>query len=547
VSTIVLDPLIAEAKRRARRRKVLAAAVAVAVAAGIGVLIWTELPSRGTANVSESPGVATGVPAGRLRTVGTVGSSGGVSWVMNGRGLWLTADGGHEWRKVVPPQGTGFIDQQDSHVQFADPQHGWISITESTGYPPNSGSRPVFARTTDGGRTWLPSFPADCHGRCGVAGMDFLDARHGYLIAGAPAVGLPNRLFRTADGGSTWQPVAKMPVLGPITFLDDRVGFAFANSGAPFYFGPPIGTLYRTTDGGRTWSRYDIGGSKSLVEEPIIVGHHVVVVQNGHAPDRGVSLAPGKVYVSADGRNWSGSPVAARVAVQSDFSAVSPDVWAFVSGSDVYRSNVHMTRDAGRHWRTISLPHRGKHHPVWHRQIDLASSKVGWAVLGRRLYGTTDGGLHWRVAGPLKGKPIPVHACSQAQLTVSFWLSPTHRNPPAHLDIANHGRLGCRLSPWPTVVAVEADGSTLRATRINPRSRPVPPVVVGPGGAARAQVEGIDFRRGNPSACPKVVRLRVTPPGGHRATTLGGPWRASFGRNFYFPVCGGLSITPVHG
>jgi photosystem II stability/assembly factor-like uncharacterized protein len=264
MSAIALDPLVAEAKRRAQRRRILLLAAVVFVAAG--ALTYELLPSG---YAGESGRVSRASPV-RHRTVGEVGSSGGVSWVMNGRGLWLTANGGHAWRKVAVPRGTGSIDRQGSSVQFVDPQHGWISINELAGNAPHLGDRSMFARTTDGGRTWQPSFPAQCRGRCGVAGMSFLDARHGYLIAGAPSAGIPNQLFRTEDGGRIWRAVAKTSVIGPITFLTNRVGLAFENNFWPdFYFGPPMGTLYRTTDGGRTWSKYDIGGSKSLVEPPI--------------------------------------------------------------------------------------------------------------------------------------------------------------------------------------------------------------------------------------------------------------------------------------
>jgi photosystem II stability/assembly factor-like uncharacterized protein len=458
---------------------------------------------------------------------------------MSGRGIWLTSNGGHAWRKVAPPRGTGFIYEQGSSVEFADPQHGWISLDQITGYWPHRGDRWMFARTTDGGRTWTPSFPADCHGHCGGGSMSFLDARHGFLLADGPGVGTPNELLRTVDGGRTWQPVAKTSMWGPITFLNSRVGFAFrsGNEAQGPYVGPPIGTLYRTTDGGRTWAEYDIGGSKSFVEEPVtVVDHHVVVVQNGPSPKGGTNLAPGTVYVSADGQNWSGSAVPAT-RVDSAFSAASANVWSFASGGVVYT-----TTDAGRHWRRISLSHRKTRfpRPIWRLKPDFTSSQIGWTVLGHTLYRTTDGGVHWAKAGPAKGKPINWSACDPAQLTVSLWLSLSHENPIAHLSVRNAGRLACRLSGWPTVVAVTADGRTIKAKRTLLLSRRVRRLVIG---SADARLEGVDLRRG--STCPRVVRLEVTPPGGRTATTLVDPWRASYGRNFNFPVCGGLSVTPL--
>lgn len=546
MSGIAIDPLIAEAKERARRRRLyLFAVLAVAVA---GALTYELLPSGGAG----ARGSVSGAPATRSLGVGEFGSSGGVTWVMNRRGLWLTANGGDAWRKVALPRGTGRIEQDASDVQFADPQHGWISIWELTGSQTHGVGRWMFARTTDGGRTWQPSYPSGCDERCGAAGMSFLDARHGYLLVGAPSAGIPNQLLRTADGGRTWQPVAKMPLLGRITFLSDRVGFLFAYGGAGGlgYFGPPIGTLYRTIDSGRTWAPYSIGGSKSLVEEPIrVAGNRIVVVQNGPACDRCVNFAPKTIYSSADGRTWRGGAVPAGVArarpLKFAFTAGSSNAWAFISGSDVYT-----TRDAGRHWRKIAIHLRVTRSPqrLWGEKIHFTSSRVGWALLHRRLYRTTDGGVHWKVAGPL-GKPIPIHACNPAQLTATLWSSTSQlRHARAVLSIRNVAGFRCRLSGWPTVEAVEADGSSLVAKQISPAywKRPGRPVVLGAGGGVRAILGDTGVRPANGwASCPKAVSLRVTPPGGHNATTLAGPWARGSGRTFYLPLCNGISVTPV--
>ena len=534
-----IDPLIAEAKRRARRRRVyLLVVLAIAVA---GALTYGLL--RGGGPVERATGNVDGASAARLRGVGEVGSSGGVTWAMNGHGLWLTRNGGHAWRKVAIPRGSGFIERQGSYVQFADPQHGWISINELTGYAPQRGQRWIFARTTDGGRTWHQSYPSDCHGRCGGGSMSFLDARHGFLLAYEPGAGTPNELLRTDDGGQTWQPVAKAALDGPITFLDNRIGFAFGWGPRIIrgpYFGPPFGTLYRTTDGGRTWSKYDIGGSTSFVQEPIrIVGDRVVVVQNRPNPSGGLNLAAGTIYVSADGRSWSGSAVPGDPTVLTSFTAVSPNVWAFSSGRDLYT-----TADAGDHWRRIRLRGLVTHRPqrLWFERVDFTSSQVGWLVLGRTLYGTTDGGVHWAVAGPSKGKPIPVHACDPDRLRTYVWSTAKDaRHASAYLEFTNLGRLGCRLSGWPTVVAVTADGSLVRAKRSSLR-RPQS-IVLGPGRSARAEVHGTGAPSSNGSAsCRLALRLRITAPGGHRvASSL----LQSDRRPLRFPLCGGLAVTAV--
>jgi photosystem II stability/assembly factor-like uncharacterized protein len=165
----------------------------------------------------------------------------------------------------------------------------------------------------------------------------------------------PNKLFRTSDGGRTWQLVSRPSIWGPITFVNNHTAFA----GGPGqmiigpYIGPPIITPYRTTDGGRTWSKYNIARSDSFVELPIrVFGSQVVLAQN--APNRGdsLNLNPGTVDISPDGgHTWVTHVVPfGPGGLPASFSAVSPSVWALSSRSDLFT-----TRDAGRHWRKIGF------------------------------------------------------------------------------------------------------------------------------------------------------------------------------------------------
>lgn len=120
------------------------------------------------------------------------------------------------------------------------------------------------------------------------------------------------------------------------------------------------------------------------------------------------------------------------------------------------------------------------------------------------------------------------------------------------LRFTNLGRARCRLSGWPTVVAVEADGKTIDARRIParsawalswPPSRPVRRVVLGRGESAYAEIDGGDTPVGRETSCPTVRRLRIDVRGG-RVTTLSALWWKSAGRPVYFALCGGIAISP---
>ena len=403
-----LELLIPEARARHRRRWLLLAA-GVAMAAGVGLAIWAAIPGGSPVVVVRSHGPiasTTGQIGGSSyahRGISDVGTSGGVTWATDHHHLWLTTNRGRSWRGVrLRPLGVHLHKGNPNpltniaDVQFVDRQRGWVSSTDRAG----------IYRTTDGGRTWRVAIPPGCYRGCDGASIDFLDARHGYALVGVRAIA-SNKLFRTDDGGQTWQLVSQPPVGVPITFLNDRVGFA-AGPGPMvigLYVGPPIVTLYRTTDGGRTWSKYEIAGSDSFVELPIgVSGGHVVLIQN--APNRGdsLNLNPGTVWVSgAGGGHWSGRAVPfGPGGIPSSFSPVSPRIWAISSRQDLY-----VTADAGGHWRKVAVRGLPPRAPIW--KIAFSSSRVGWAIVRSRLAGvvgastlllTTDGGRHWTIAGP---------------------------------------------------------------------------------------------------------------------------------------------------
>jgi photosystem II stability/assembly factor-like uncharacterized protein len=97
------------------------------------------------------------------------------------------------------------------------------------------GEEGVLVHTTDSGRRWSRRIlsPADS-----MAGVAFVDRSTGWAVG--------NQVFRTTDGGITWQPVDFVHAsLGPVFFLDRVTGWT-----ADRY------SLYQSGDGGRTWQRW---------------------------------------------------------------------------------------------------------------------------------------------------------------------------------------------------------------------------------------------------------------------------------------------------
>lgn len=153
-----------------------------------------------------------------------------------GERLYSTTDGGETWRLVNESRTLWGID-------FVSPSEGWAV-----------GQRGLLLHTEDAGESWaemkLPVLE--------LAGWDFVDATHGWAevrVCKRPRNETSEQdckrtqtlLLSTSDGGLSWE-VVRFPsgfALGELQFVDRNVGF-----------GRTLDTdLYRTTDGGRTWQR----------------------------------------------------------------------------------------------------------------------------------------------------------------------------------------------------------------------------------------------------------------------------------------------------
>lgn len=360
---ISVDPLIAEARRRALRRRLAYFAVAVLVVGG-GVAVLHSRGGGGGSPADEQRALVRAATRATITDVGVVAPQ--AAWAMNGIGLWYTLDGGTRWRTITPPV-PGAVNGHVVQVQFTDASHALVSAVT------NPNGRLLFS-TVDGGRTW-----AERRGcaQCGGT-LSFVGRRTGFsLVLGS--------LFRTDDAGATWRRVAHAPFQGWIEFADARHGWGVA-------WQRPA--LYRTGDGGRTWTR----------------------VLRGYAtlPQHGVVAVPGAVVVDGVRRAL---PV--RVGDQAPvFSASSPSDFVFWARGTLWRSS-----DAGRSWQRIdsNVPPRS----VW--DLRFTSPDDGWAIFGivtatgyergAALAHTTDGGRDWTAVAPPvpKVKPyVPKPQCGAA-------------------------------------------------------------------------------------------------------------------------------------
>ncbi|MFO7655382.1 MAG: YCF48-related protein, partial [Candidatus Krumholzibacteriia bacterium] len=214
--------------------------------------------------------------------------------------LMRTTDGGATWARVADvPHDRDFYEQTFYDLAFVDGQHGWAvgnvnyrttdggetwQSMDSTGGN-NEQIVPITAdvaylnstwqlqKTSDGGASWTPVFPASGIDR--VNAMDWWDADRGVFWGGGYATGSVSGLRLTLDGGDTWQ-LRRSGLTNDVTFVTSDVLLWHDHWG--FH-------VYRSDDLGQTASVV-----LTVVDQPIEVIHRL--------PD-------GKmIVVDADVRMW---------------------------------------------------------------------------------------------------------------------------------------------------------------------------------------------------------------------------------------------------
>lgn len=99
-------------------------------------------------------------------------------------------------------------------------------------------------KTEDGGNTWTQQ---DSGTEMHLYDMFFFNDLHGYIVGGdAINEGI---ILKTTDGGSTWLSANFQVRLSNIYFINDLIGFIAGRK------------LFKTLDGGTTWNEVDLGYS----------------------------------------------------------------------------------------------------------------------------------------------------------------------------------------------------------------------------------------------------------------------------------------------
>jgi photosystem II stability/assembly factor-like uncharacterized protein len=271
--------------------------------------------------------------------------------------VWRTLDGGLTWLVSQPLDITNLSEfYNPSHLQFVNGQTGWLMVHVGVGM---NHDYFVLYRSSDSGLTWerLLDPYNDSSGimSCSKTGMLFTDATNGWLTGDCHGVAAGVLLFKSSDGGITWERMSLPdPATAPGLFSDM---LAACGSYDPFFFSNDLGHLAVNC------TYYD--------HDPITYQYFVYSTQDG-------------------GSNWTSSTYPG----ESLYFFSANTGWALAK-------KIHRTSDGGLTWKAIS-------NVTWSAEdIDFVSERIGWLVARAEeaiaLVKTTVGGAHWAMLVPMVG------------------------------------------------------------------------------------------------------------------------------------------------
>ena len=312
--------------------------------------------------------------------------------------LKMTGDAGATWHDATPSP-AAFT---QPWVEFVDPDHGWfIPATSADG---KLGGR--IWRTVDGGRTWqASSLPA---GRTDVgARTSFVSPSTGYMLlrAAGAAASAAQVLYRTTDGGASWTDVAAVSVAEVAYGQRPDFGPPPLFSTEMDGFGVDLFDFIQTHDGGLHWSVVALPEGVAPILTDVRVFGTQAVAMGWQSNGVGAEVQPVRaaVYTSGDaGRTWLQAYAGQEYLMDAGaWTIIDTGTWLWLRGD---RPLAQITYDAGRTWAEYAVDFPAGRVPM---AVSFVSATDGWAILETR---------------PV---PCPPKGCLQPEATPSGLLAAT--------------------------------------------------------------------------------------------------------------------------
>lgn len=260
-----------------------------------------------------------------------------LGWSVNGSGrIYKTVDGGASWTKIFEQPGTYF-----RCIGFIDSLNGFAGNIGMDYFPNVTDATPLY-RTGDGGVSWQPVTTIKGSAPTGLCAIQIVSPK--VIVAGG-RVGGPTHLMRSIDGGATWISQSldnQIAMVTDLYFSSPDTGFIFGGTDANIQVAHA--SILHTVDAGKTWTKV----YQSTRPFEIIWKAHFPTPTTGYATL--LSYAPNTLD-------------------------------RFIA----------KTTDGGRNWNDLSLVSNG----AKSFGVGFLTEETGWVACDHSIYETSDGGKTW--------------------------------------------------------------------------------------------------------------------------------------------------------
>jgi photosystem II stability/assembly factor-like uncharacterized protein len=357
----------------------------------------TEIPS--TPDISpgqETPGS------------GPPDAEGRVGWVRTDTSILRTRDGGRSWQDVTPDGIQEAISSASAgsgarlSAAFSEGGGAMVAILV--------GDRVKIYRTADAGERWDEAELVLQEEIQGITSMAMVGDVHGWLLA-TRGVGAGNDwvdLYHTQDGGASWSFLSgsesEANPAGGISSGGLKTGLSFSSPERGWLTGSaPMDLIYlfRTLDGGRTWQADHLPLPENASFSDSTYPPITFDEQNGVLPARVITLTdePGLLFYRTRDAGESWEPVVMLEGPVTAWDWLDPQ-HGYAAGTDEnFQTKIYRTRDGGTSWEAFPVDLDVI------SELKFSTQEEGWAICGWAfeplqncsgdLYRTADGGRSW--------------------------------------------------------------------------------------------------------------------------------------------------------